>query len=308
VSRRKITRPAPGLVVLLALASVAEPSAAADATKAATTYVREVEAWRAQRQARLKAEGGWLSVVGLAWLNPGANAFGADSGNEVVLPAHAAPAHAGRFLLEGGHVRVEVADGVAVTAGGKPVRRMALRTDVGGGDPDVLALGSLTLQVIERGGRYGVRIKDKDAEARRSFRGTRWYPIKPELRVIARFVPHDQPTRIDVASVIGVTEAMPSPGRAIFEIGGRKLALDPVLEPGETWLFFIFRDATSGHGTYGAGRFLYAEPPRDGQVVLDFNKAYSPPCAFTPHATCPLPPAQNRLPIAIEAGEMSPEP
>jgi uncharacterized protein (DUF1684 family) len=120
-------------------------------------------------------------------------------------------------------------------------------------------------------------------------------------------VPHDEPTTIAVPSIISVTEAMASPGRVTFELGGKPYSLEPVLEPGETRLFFIFRDATSGHTTYGAGRFLYAEPPKDGRVLLDFNKAYSPPCAFTPYATCPLPPAQNRLPIAIEAGEMSPE-
>ena len=149
-----------------------------------------------------------------------------------------------------------------------------------------------------------MRLKDLHSDFRRKFQGLKWFPVKPELRVTARFVARAKPTSLEVPSIIGVTEAMPSPGTAEFELNGKTFRLDPVLEPGASRLFFIFRDATSGHGTYGAGRFLYAEPPRDGTIVLDFNKAYSPPCAFTPYATCPLPPPQNRLPIAIEAGEM----
>jgi uncharacterized protein (DUF1684 family) len=270
-------------------------------------YRREIESWREQRLARLQADGGWLTVAGLAWLKPGANRFGADPGNDVILPAHGAPARAGVFRVEAGKVTVEVARGVPITLAGKPVTRATLRTDVAG-EPDVLALGPLTMQIIERGGRLGVRTKDRESAARRDFKGTSWYPIRPEYRVTARFIPRDKPTTIAVPSVIGVTEAMPSPGTAEFQLAGKTLRLEPVLETGETQLFFIFRDATTGHGTYGGGRFLYADPPQDGQVVLDFNKAYSPPCAFTAHATCPLPPTRNHLPIAIEAGELAPKP
>jgi uncharacterized protein (DUF1684 family) len=288
-------------VVVLLVSLIVTETAAAD-----PTYAREVELWRAQRLARLKADGGWLTVAGLAWLKPGPNRFGSDAANEVVLPKHGAPAHGGQFLLDQGRVTVEVAPGVGITLAGKPVTRTALRTDAAG-EPDVLALGPLTMQLIERGPRIGVRIKDNESEARRTFRGLKWYAANPAYRVTARFVPHDKPTTIPVPSVIGITDVMPSPGRATFELGGKTVSLDPVLEPGETRLFFIFRDATSGAATYGGGRFLYADPPKDGRVVLDFNKAYSPPCAFTPYATCPLPPAQNRLSIAIEAGEMNPE-
>lgn len=272
-----------------------------------TAYVREVETWRRQRLERLRADGGWLTVTGLHWLKPGENHFGSAPTNEIVLPDHAAPAKAGVLLLDSGHVTVEVLPGVSVTLGGAAVNRRSLRSDAdAAGEPDVLVLGSLSLQIIDRGGKLGVRVKDLRSELRRSFKGLRWFPVKPELRVTARFVGRPRPIQIDVPSVIGVTESMPSPGTAEFEVGGKTLRLDPVLEAGESRLFFIFRDATSGRSTYGAGRFLYAEPPRDGTIVLDFNEAYSPPCAFTPHATCPLPPAQNRLPIAIEAGEMTP--
>jgi uncharacterized protein (DUF1684 family) len=164
----------------------------------------------------------------------------------------------------------------------------------------------VTLQIIDRGGRLGVRVKDMRSEARRTFKGLKWYPVNPALRVSARFVPAAKPTTIEVPSIIGVTERMPSPGAAELEIGGKTLRLIPVLEAGESRLFFVFRDATSSRTTYGGGRFLYADPPRDGKIVLDFNQAYSPPCAFTPYATCPVPPAENRLPVSIEAGEMNP--
>jgi len=162
------------------------------------------------------------------------------------------------------------------------------------------------MQVIDRGGRLGIRLKDMDSTARHTFKGTSWYPIDPAYRVTARFEARATPLVIPVPTVLGTVEPMPSPGTAVFELGGKTLRLDPVLEPGETQLFFIIRDATTGHATYGGGRFLYADPPKDGHVVLDFNKAYSPPCAFTAYATCPLPPPGNRLAVAIEAGELAP--
>jgi uncharacterized protein (DUF1684 family) len=152
-----------------------------------------------------------------------------------------------------------------------------------------------------------VRLKDAKSPARAKFTGLEYFPIDPRYRVVARFVPHDKPISINVPNVLGMVESMPSSGYASFALdgapAGQTLRLDAVLEPGETQLFFIFRDATSGKTTYGGGRFLYAAPPAEGKVVLDFNRAYSPPCAFTAHATCPLPPANNRLAVAIEAGE-----
>jgi uncharacterized protein (DUF1684 family) len=269
-------------------------------------YARDVEGWRRAREQRLTADGGWLTVAGLAWLTPGRNGFGAAPGSAVLLPAHSSPAQGGAFIVERGRVTIEVAPGVAVTREGKPVTRAQLRTDAGGADPDVLALGALTMQVLSRGDKLAVRIKDMRSPARAVFKGLRWYPIKPEYRVVARFRPHPKPKTIRVDSVVGIAEPMVSPGTAEFELGGKTVRLDPVLEPGETQLFFIFRDGTSGQTTYGAGRFLYADPPRDGVVVLDFNRAYTPPCGFTAFATCPLPPAQNRLTISIEAGELTP--
>jgi uncharacterized protein len=270
-------------------------------------YVRDVEEWQRARAQRLTADGGWLTVAGLAWLKPGQNSFGAAPASDVVLPAHSAPAQAGVFVLEGKQVRVEVRPGIAVTLGGKPVTNTPLRSDAGGTAPDVLSLGALTMQIIDRGGRLGVRVKDMESPARAAFKGLHYFPIDPRYRVVAKFTPHPQPVTLNIPTVLGTVESMPSPGYVSFAIegvpGAQALRLDAVVEPGETDLFFIFRDATAGKTTYGAGRFLYAAPPAGGQVVLDFNKAYSPPCAFTPHATCPLPPPNNRLSVAIEAGE-----
>ena len=290
------------MTLLLAFLLAQQPDAGADSG----TYVREVETWRRAREDRLKADGGWLTVAGLAWLAPGRNPFGAAATNAVVLPAHAAPANAGAFVVEGDRVTIEVAPGVAVTRAGKPVTRALLRSDAGGAEPDVLALGAVTMQVLSRGDKLAVRIKDMRNPARAAFKGLRWYPIDPAWRVTARFVPHPKPTTLKIDTVVGIQEAMVSPGYAELRIAGKTVRLDPVIEPGETNLFFIFRDGTTGRTTYGGGRFLYAEPPRDGRVVLDFNRAYTPPCGFTAYATCPMPPAVNRLSIEIPAGELSP--
>jgi uncharacterized protein len=267
-------------------------------------YRRDVETWRRERERRLTADGGWLTVVGLHWLKPGRNRFGADAASDIVLPAHSAPPHAGSFVLESRRVTIDVGAGAAVTLAGKPVTKQTMRSDGGGATPDVVSLGALTMQIIERGDRLGVRLKDMRSQARRDFKGLQYFPIKPPLRISARFVPHAKPTMLSVPTVVGITETNPSPGYVTFEIDGKPLRLDPVVEPGSNQLFFIFRDKTAAKTTYGAGRFLYADMPKDDWVVLDFNKAYSPPCAFTAHATCPLPPEQNRLPVAVEAGEM----
>ncbi|PYQ16144.1 MAG: DUF1684 domain-containing protein [Acidobacteria bacterium] len=286
-------------IVAVALLGVAAPSPDA-------TYRAEIETWRQQREARLKAEDGWLSVAGLFWLDEGPNRFGSGPGNAIALPAAAAPAVAGTFELRQGKVTVRVEPGVAVTSAGKPVGTMELRSD-DPGPPDVLKLGRLSLQVIARGGRIGIRMKDPESHARRSFAGLRWFPVREDLRLRARFVPWPAARSIPIANVLGQVNPLPSPGYAEFTLAGRTLRLEPVVEEsGASELFFIFRDETAGKETYPAGRFLYSAMPRDGEVVLDFNKAYSPPCAFTDYATCPLPPPQNRLPVRVEAGEKDP--
>ena len=253
----------------------------------ATAYEVEIGKWRQAREAELRADGGWLTVSGLFWLKPGANRFGSALSNDIVLPA-SAPATAGVFELQDGNVTAQTAGSVR-----------ELKAD----SADALAMGPLTLAVIKRGDRYGIRMRDRDSRFRREFTGLHWFPVRENWRITARFVA--EPRKLAVANVIGQTEPMESPGYAVFQLGGREYRLYPVLEePGATELFYIFRDQTSGRETYGAGRFLYSGLPRDGAVVLDFNKAYNPPCAFTPYATCPLPPGENRLSTRIEAGEM----
>ena len=271
-------------------------------------YVAEVEQWRAKREERLKADGGWLTVSGLFWLKDGANTFGSAPGNAIVLPA-VAPPRAGVIDFSGGKATVSVEPGVRILSGDKPVTTMELRADTASGGPDVLVLGPLSLQVIERGGRYGIRLKDNESTRRREFAGLAWYPVSEAHRVVARFVPHGAPKTIPIANVLGQEDQMPSPGSVVFKIGGKELRLDPILEtPDAKQWFFIFKDPTAGRDTYPAGRYLYTDLPKDGTVVLDFNKAYSPPCAFTAYATCPLPPPQNRLVVRIEAGEKKPAP
>jgi uncharacterized protein (DUF1684 family) len=288
------------LCVALALLAVAPAAGPADVPPA---YKAEVEAWRGERETRLKAEGGWLSLAGLFWLRQGANTIGSGAGNAIVLPPGSAPARAGTLELRGKEAVLRLEPGVTATVGGRPVGTGPLRSDAGGA-PDVVALGRLSMFVIERSGRIGLRVKDPDSPVRRAFKGLEWYPVDESWRVSARFVPHAQPRTLELADVTGSVQKMTAPGYVVFQHQGRQLKLEPVLEdPSAKELFFIFRDGTSGHETYGAGRYLYAPLPRDGTVVLDFNKAYSPPCAFTRYATCPLPPRQNRLPVRVEAGE-----
>lgn len=283
-------------------------SAIALLTLMATTpdpaHLADVLAWRRGRETRLLADEGWLTVVGLFWLAPGKNGFGSDPSHPIVLPK-TAPATAGFIVVTGKVVTVEINPDITATVAGKAITRAVLQTDAGGeSDPDVLALGRLRLFVIERGGKLAVRLRDLDSAARRDWKGLTYFPVNTDLRVTARLVPHALPTTIAFPTIVGSIDNMRSPGTAVFTIAGREHRLDAALETGDpTRLFFIFRDTTAGTATYGAGRFLYSALPRDGKVVLDFNQAYTPPCAFTAFAVCPLPPKQNRLPVRIEAGE-----
>jgi len=283
-----------------ALAGLASPAFADEA------YRAEVRKWREEREARLKADGGWLTLAGLFWLEEGPNRFGTDPAGDIVLPEGSAPAKTGVFELKGEQVTVALQPGANGRIGGRPVSGAAAMRPDSSGSPDVLEMGTLTMNVIKRGDRHGIRLKDKASAVRRGFTGLKWFDIQQEYRVEARWVSHPQPKPVKVPNVLGQTESMPSPGYAEFTLGGKRLRLDGVLEdPHAEQLFFILRDQTSGKETYGAGRFLYADLPKAGKVVLDFNKAYSPPCAFTPYATCPLPPPQNWMPVRVEAGELA---
>lgn len=255
------------------------------ALAAATGYQSEIAEWRRAREAALKADGGWLSVAGLFWLHQGANRFGKDESNDIALPD--GPTQAGAFDLHDGKVTVTL-DGAT--------------REVAHDSADVVNVGRVSLFVIQRGDRYGIRLKDPGSQYLREFHGIEYFPASEAYRVTASFV--SEPRKIPILNILGQTEDSECPGYAVFRLHGQELRLYPILEePDAKELFFIFRDQTAGKETYGAGRFLYSDMPKNGQVVLDFNKAYNPPCAFTPYATCPLPPKENHLAVRVDAGE-----
>jgi uncharacterized protein (DUF1684 family) len=249
---------------------------------AALTFRQGVEQWRADYEASLKAPDGWLNVAGLFWLHEGDNVVGSDPQSDIVLPA-GTPKRAGVLTLKAG---------VASWSG------RALKPD---SDDDV-KFGAVSMAIIARGGKTGVRLRDSNAETLRNFTGCIWYPIDEKWHVVAKWVPYAQPKKIPITNILGMTDLEDSPGYAEFTLLGQRVRLEPVIEKHQ--LFFMFKDKTTGSATYGAGRFLYATSmPKDGTVDLDFNRAKNPPCVFTAYATCPLPPKQNTMPLALEAGE-----
>lgn len=267
-------------------------------------FLSELEAWRTERDARLRSADGWLSLVGLAWLDEGENTLGSEPNAKVALPQGKTAAHAGTLVRHGDRVRLVPAPGAGLMVGGQPAEPTELLADSDAGGPTAVTAGSVSFFVIHRGDRVGVRIKDSQARTRLEFVGIESFPPDPSWRVVAHFEPYDPPKRIPIPTELGTVDSMVSPGALVFEHGGTKLRLDAVLEEGETDLFLIFGDPTNRKETYGAGRFLYAKPAdASGTTVLDFNRAYNPPCAFTPYATCPLPPPQNKLAVRVEAGE-----
>ncbi|HSZ83910.1 MAG TPA: DUF1684 domain-containing protein [Polyangia bacterium] len=283
-------------------------TAVAEAPLTDAAYRAEVTQWRRERDERLRAPDGWLSLVGLHWLVLGRNRFGGAPEDDVPLPS-GVPAHAGTFVVAGHEahfdVRVEVPEHSPLTLNGGAARSGPLRTDAAA-TPDVLALGTVSWQVIERGARVGVRVRDSASPARRTFAGSTWYAIDPAYRVVARFAPRAGATEVVVPDASGGQQKLKSPGTLTFTLRGEVQRLDPVLDGDDVDdQMIVFRDATSAHTTYGAGRFVRARRQRDGTFVVDFNRAYAPPCAFTPYATCPLPPPQNRMRIAVEAGDRS---
>jgi len=276
---------------VLALAAVALASAGNT-----DSYRGKVEVWRAKHQAEIDKDFGWLTVVGLDWLKEGDDRVGADPSDQVPLPPGSAPRQVAVISFHAGQAVLHPIRGVELALNGKPARETTLRED-----DDVLAINHLQFYLIRRGDRAGIRLKDNDSRARKHFQGLTWYPVDPAWRIEAKFTTWPTPHSLVFHNTIGQEEHEPSPGYATFHKDGREFRLDAMLDEGK--LFFVMRNATSGKTTYGASRFLYAEQPVNGIVVLDFNQAENPPCAFTAYATCPLPPPQNRLPLAITAGE-----
>jgi uncharacterized protein (DUF1684 family) len=266
-------------------------------------FLKSEQDWRDGRVKRLTSPNGWLTLVGLHWLQPGENVFGSDPDCAVPLPAGKAPKRAGVLVLEKETVRVKPEPGAALMVDGKPLTERVLGDDMAD-QTDVVTLGDLSFFIIRRGEKIGVRVKDAQSPVRTQFKGLDYYPADPKWQITGTFVPFETPKKVEIPNVLGTTETMESPGLVKLVIDGKDVTLEPVVEdPKNPLLWFIFRDQTSAKETYGGGRFLYSKMPKDGKVVVDFNQAYNPPCAFTPYATCPLPPKENSLPVRVEAGE-----
>lgn len=272
---------------------------------AQTTYVQEQEQWRREQEADLRKPSGWLSLAGLYWLKEGRNFVGGAADNDFVFPGAKVSPHIGVIEFHQGSA-VFTADPSAVVTweGADSATVTTMRLD--GDDaklPVVLQSGSLKWVMIKRGERYGIRLRDSASPRLAEFTGMKWFPVQAEYRIEARYTPYESPRTVPITNVLGDVYQMQAPGLLTFKIGRQEFTLEPVLE-GEK-LFIIFRDLSSGKETYGAGRFLYADMPKNGTAILDFNQAVNPPCAFTPFATCPLPPARNWLKVSIKAGEQT---
>jgi len=267
-------------------------------------YALQQQEWRRQQEKDLTAPKGWLSLAGLFWLKEGANTLGSAPQNDFVLVGTAAPAKIGVIQFHDGAATFTSDPQAAVVSDSSDsatIRSIRLEAD----DtklPTLLRVGTLSWGLIKRGARYGIRVRDTANPRLKQFDGLKWYPVKADLKIIADFTAFETPRTVPITNVLGDTIQMQSPGKLTFRLDGKDYTLEPVADGDR--LFIIFRDLTSGKTTYGAGRFLYADAAKDGKVMLDFNQAVNPPCAFTPFATCPLPPTRNWLKVAIPAGEL----
>ncbi|MDX2192069.1 MAG: DUF1684 domain-containing protein [Gemmatimonadales bacterium] len=267
-------------------------------------YEADTRAWRQKRLDAIAGPDGWATLAGLVFLDSGAYTVGSAPGSGILLPAGHAPAHVGSLSVRGELVTFTPAPGAEVWRDSGRVRAPLALLDDRPGPPTVLRTGSVTLRVLERAGRRALRVKDSLAPSRTAFKGFTYFPVDSSWRVAARLRPHDSPRTLKVINVLGMPEEFESPGMLEFHIGGKAYSLIAARERGDTNYFVIFRDSTSLTSTYPAGRFMHAIPVRDDHTtVLDFNRAFNPPCAFTTFATCPLPPPENALAVSIPAGE-----
>jgi len=263
-------------------------------------------AWQARRTESIGGPNGWTTLVGLHWLNEGKNSAGRAFVNQVVLPSDGVPAFLGAFTRNGDAVTFDAAPDADARVLGEKVSHIELMTD-GKPNPTQLQIGLISIVVIQRGDRIGLRVRDPDSPARRDFKGLRWFPYDPAWRLAGRFVPYAEPQKLRVPDVTGATQEFGSPGVIVFSAQGAEHRLVVARDAGESDFFVMFRDETSGRSTYPAGRFLaVSKPDAGGNVVIDFNRAYTPPCGFTAFATCPLPPEENWLKLAVKAGELKP--
>ncbi|MDF1612048.1 DUF1684 domain-containing protein [Stygiobacter electus] len=269
--------------------------------KGSKEYISEIKSWHNKRIENLKKENGWLNLIGLLWLKDGENKFGSDKSNDVVFP-EPAPKFMGKFILKDTLVTVEINPDVEVTNSGEKITSLNLQNDLKG-NPTVLAYKNLRWYIIKRGPKYGVRLRDLEAPLVKNFKGIETFPINEDWKIEAKFVPYNPMKNILIQNILGMIDTSKAAGKIYFKKDGKEFSLE-ALDGGEDSFFIIFGDETSGNETYGAGRFLSVEKPKEGQkFYIDFNKAYNPPCVFTKYATCPLPPKENLLKLRITAGE-----
>lgn len=268
------------------------------------TYQNNIRTWQKNRNVEIGDSTSWLSLVGLHWLEQGESTFGADSSNTILFPP-ASPLFAGKFILKDSLVSIQVAEGVQITHQGIPVKEMILNSDLHE-KTTYLQMGHINFYLIQRPEGLAIRVKDSQNPALLAFRDIPNFPIDPKWKVNARLDWYDSPQPIQIPTVLGSERTQFCPARLIFELDGETYTLSPYNSYyGDPVWTIIFSDLTNGESTYGGGRFLEIPAPEPGTAFLDldFNLAYNPPCAFSPYATCPLPPADNRLALAIPAGE-----
>ena len=257
--------------------------------------------FRADRETTLKRDSGWLTVAGLHFLNQGDNRVGSDPSNDIVLDFASVPKHIGVISVDGTNVRIRAAAGQSVKINDVDKTESELHGAFDQKPTDTLQFGPVTFFVHYSGPRLALRVRNQESALRTNFRGLRWYEVNPALRAIGTFTPYAETKVVQIPNILGDLEPFKAIGTVTFELAGATHTM-------EAWgslksLWFVFRDRTSGRETYPSARFLYTEPVVDGKVAIDFNFAQNPPCAYNPYTTCPLPPAQNRLAIAVEAGE-----
>ncbi len=268
--------------------------------QASEEYMSEIENWRAKRINNLKSETGWLNLVGLFWLKEGENTFGSAKDNDVIFP-ESTPMYMGKFILDNGTVKVIINKDINIKIGDKQIESAELKNDLEG-KPTILSWKNFRWFIIKRGDKFGVRLRNLEADLVKNFEGIEYFPVNEKWKVKAKFIQYKIPKILEIPTIIGTIEEDTAKGYLQFSIDGENFTLDPI-ESGEKF-FIIFADKTSGKETYGGGRFLYVpKPDSTGITTIDFNKAYNPPCAFTKYATCPLPPKDNYLKLAITAGE-----
>ena len=281
---------------------VALSGSGAAAVAETTPFEAEIAQLRVERVDRLTQPLGWLSLVGLDWFESGQHRVGSAADNDIVLTI--GPAHLGLLRLDVETVTLEPAEAAEfLVDGAKASGPITLIPDSRGKATQVnFDAGHSGFNLIERSGRYALRVRDADAATRTKFAGINYYPADPSWRIEARFEPHPDGTTIPIANVVNQIEETPNPGAVVFERDGKTWRLEALAEDDGS-LFFVFSDRTSGRDTYGGGRQLDAAAPKDGTVIVDFNLAYNPPCAFNNYSTCPLPPPENRLNLLVTAGE-----